>query len=542
MKVYEAIAQSLKDLGVEQLFGLMGDANLFMVDHYIRHCKGGYTGATHEAAAVMMALAWGRVRGETGVATVTHGPALTNTITALIEGVKTATPMVLLAGDTTAGDWKHAQYVEQREFITATGARFEALRSPATLAEDLARAFQCARQEMRPVVLNMPVNYMWQDTDYVAPKLYFPETASAIASSDDMDRAIGIIAMAKRPVVLGGYGIADAKAEQAVLRFAERIEAPVATTVRGKGLFAKEPFNVGISGTVSNAVALDVIAGADCIIAFGASLTQYTTGEGGLTRGKRLIQINPSASQIGRHTPVDAGLVGDPGLTAEAMMKWLDEAEISGSGARTPELAQQLSALRDTKLRLSKKPKPGYIDFFELLQTLDHEFPKDRVLVTDTGRFLLGVWPIVQVQTARDYVDTIGFASIGLGLGAAIGAAKAAGDRPTLFVAGDGGFMLGGVSELATVVREQLNMVIVICNDNGYGAEYIQYTARNMDPALSLKHWPDLAPIAQAFGLETLTVRSSEELKAAMDMIAKRDTKRPLLIEAKIDPAAMPGV
>lgn len=540
MKLYEAIARSLVDLKVSRLFGLIGDANLFMVDSYIRDCKGAYTAAVHEAGVVLMALGYARVSGEIGVATVTHGPALTNTLTALVEGVKAATPIVLLAGDTPVEAREHAQNVNQREFIMATGAGFEQLRAPGTLADDLARCFFRARQEHRPIVLNMPIEFMWEEVEYTAPRVYFPASRSVIASSDDMDKAIGIIASSRLPVVIGGRGAADPAAEAAVQRLAQRIEAPVATSVRGKGLFADDPFNLGISGTISNPVAAETIGAADCLVVFGASLNQFTGGLGGLTRGKRIVHVDPTPGQIGRFTPVEAGLVGDIALTADAMVKWLDEAEIPGSGARNDDLLARLTALRSQKARLPRTPRAGHVDLLETLQTVDQSFPKDRVYVSDTGRFLVGAWPLVQVRNPRDYVDTIGFAAIGLGLAAAIGAAKAAGERPTLLVTGDGGFMLGGVSELASAMREQLDLTIVVCNDGGYGAEYIQYTARDMDPSLSLQHWPDLASIARGFGLEATTVTSSAELQAAMQALEGRDRKRPRLIDVRIDPACMP--
>ena len=197
MKVQQAIARALLDTGAEQLYGLIGDANLFMVNSYINDCGGKYLGATHEAAAVLMALGHARVSGETGVATVTHGPALTNALTALVEGVKTATSIVLLAGDTPGEDREHAQSVDQRALVLATGAGFEPLRSPKTVAEDLNRAFYRARTEHRPIVFNMPLEFQWQEANYEKLPLRFPETRSVIASSADMDEAIGIIASAE---------------------------------------------------------------------------------------------------------------------------------------------------------------------------------------------------------------------------------------------------------------------------------------------------------------------------------------------------------
>src|SRR5690606_21987696 len=126
------------------------------------------------------------------------------------------------------------------------------LRGPETVAEDLSRAFYRAHSERRPIVLNVPGEVQWEEVEYQKPYLRLPETRSAIASSDDRDEAIGIIASSRLPVVIAGRGVSDPEAEAAVLRFARRIEAPVATSLRGKGLFNDDPFHLGISGTASN--------------------------------------------------------------------------------------------------------------------------------------------------------------------------------------------------------------------------------------------------------------------------------------------------
>ncbi|TAL76991.1 MAG: thiamine pyrophosphate-binding protein [Burkholderiaceae bacterium] len=542
MKVYEAIARGLWDLGCTELFGVVGDGCVYVIDSYRRDCNGHYVPAVHEGSAVLMAQGWARVAGKVGVAAVTHGPGLTNTVTALVEGVKAGTPMVLLAGDTPATDREHAQNVNQPALVAATGAGFEPLRGPETVAEDLARAFYRANIEHRPIVFNVPVDFQWQDVEYQKPYLRLPETRSVIASSNDMDDAIGIIASSHLPVVIAGRGVSDPEAEAAVLRFARRIEAPVATSLRGKGLFVDDPFHLGISGTASHEVALDVIGRSDCLIVFGASLNKYTSGERGLTRDKRIIQINPLASEIGRCTPVTVGLVGDPGLTADAMVKWLDEAEIPGSGARNDDLLAELKSYHEqARTKLMHRTPAGTVDLYELSFALEEALPKDRVFLTGSGRFMFAFWNVISVPNPRSYVDGNGLSSIGVGEATAMGAAKAAGDRPTLLVTGDGGFMLSGLSELATAVAEQLDLVIVVANDGSYGAEHIALSMHDMDPGLSLLPSRDFARIAEAFGCQGLTVTSSAELQTAMAAVAKRDRKRPLVIDVKIDAASVYG-
>ena len=131
---FQSIAQSVIDHRITTMFGLMGDANLFMVDHYVRGCGGTFVPVAYEGSAVLMAQAWSHVSGKIGVATVTHGPALTNCLTALIEGARGHVPMVLLAGDTPVMTPQNLQNIDQREVVTLSGAGFEQIRSPATAA------------------------------------------------------------------------------------------------------------------------------------------------------------------------------------------------------------------------------------------------------------------------------------------------------------------------------------------------------------------------------------------------------------------------
>ena len=204
MPVHRSIARALCDHGVKVLFGLMGDANLFMVDSYVRDCGGRFVPAAHEGSSVLMALSYAHVSGQVGVATVTHGPALTNCATALTEGVRGHIPMVLLAGDTPVANPRHLQGIDQRELVKATGAGFVQLRAPETAGTDVARAFYRAQVERRPIVLNMPADFMWQEVAHLCRPLDVFTNPGGVAEGDTLDQAIGMIASARRPIILAG--------------------------------------------------------------------------------------------------------------------------------------------------------------------------------------------------------------------------------------------------------------------------------------------------------------------------------------------------
>lgn len=537
MKVHSAIAKALIDNGIETMFGLIGDANLYVVDSFVREFGGTFVAAANEAGATLMALGYATVSGKVGVATVTHGPAVTNTLTGLVEGVKGQTPMVLICGDTAVDNREASQNIPQREVIIATGAGFEQLRSPSTLTQDVATVLRRAMLERRPVALNVPIEFQWLDVEYRSVILRIPETRGFVPAGIDLDNGVGIIAGAKRPIVLAGRGAVNTEARAALVRLAERTGALLATTLKAKELFLGEDYNLGVFGTLSTPVAMEAIMESDCIIAFGASLNSRTTSHGTFLKGKRLVQCNAEPIEIGKSIMPDAGLVGDPALVADAIVHWLDEAEIAPSGFRNEALNRRLKAYSPVA-DLSDTAVGGILDVHKVLAFFNEVVPTNRVLVTDGGRFCGAPWRMMNVSEPGSFLYTLNSGSIGLGLSYAIGASYAVKDRPVLLVTGDGGFMLGGLAEFNTAVRHNVDLIVVVCNDSSYGAEHVQFRNKNMDPALSIFDWPDFAPVADALGGKGVTVRTVQDLESAARSIEERDG--PLLIDIKLDPDRMP--
>ncbi|QXT38155.1 thiamine pyrophosphate-binding protein [Gymnodinialimonas ceratoperidinii] len=530
--VFKSIAHGVKDHGVETMFGLMGDANLFMVDSFVRDFGGRFVPAAFEGSAVLMAAAYARVSSRVGVATVTHGPALTNCITALTEAARAHVPLVLLAGDTPVDNPRHLQGIDQRELVQTTGAGFVQLRSPATVGKDVARAFYRAQVERRPIVLNMPVEFMWETAAYEMQVLDVFTTPGGVAEGEVLDNAIGMIASARRPLILAGGGAVAARAQ--LVKLADRLEAPLATTLQAKSLFNDHPYNIDIFGTLSTPAAYDLIAQSDCIVCFGTGLHDFTTDRGKLMKDKRVVQIDADPTAIGGGMHPDAALIADAGLAAETITYWLDEAEIPASGFTRELDTETLTAHPAGTARAEE----GFVNYVHALERLEEALPKDRVLVTDGGRFMTEVWCRVSAPDPRSFVSTVNFGAIGLGLQEAIGAGLAAPDRPVVLFSGDGGFMMGGINEFNTAVRLGLDLIVIIANDSAYGAEHIQFVDRQMDPSLTQFHWPSFAQIAKSLGGDGVEVRSDAELETALT--ALRDRKGPFLIDLRLDPMDVP--
>ncbi len=531
--VHRLLAEALRAHGVETLYGLLGDANLYLVEGFVREHGGRFVPTTHEAGAVLAALGHSAVTGAAGVATVTHGPALTNTATALIEGVRGREPAVILAGQVPLKHPDNPQWLEQAQFVAATGAGFVPMRSAESAAEDLALAMRQAQVERRPVVFNMPADLLWQTTRAKPVVRAVPSAAVSAPDGPEMDKAIGIIASARAPVILAGRGAIGARAELAAL--AQRLGAPLFTTLKAKDLFRTVPEAVGLMGSVMTPTASEVLAAADTLISFGAGLGAYTTLRGSLVSGKRLIQVDKDPAAIAATLAPDAALVGDAAQTALSILRWLDEAEIQNSGFTT---GLDLSVFRAPPPHQRLTPKPGTVEFQQALDRLDQLLPENRILVVDGGRFMSEVWTRLSAPDPMSFVTTVNFGSIGLGMGKALGAAAARPDRPTILVVGDGGFMMGGLGEFDSARRAWLDLTVIVCNDSAYGAEHIQLRDKQIDPALSTFNWPDFADLARAFGGVGLTVRRLEELDALPKLLMH--SARPILVDLKLDPDAIP--
>lgn len=535
MKAYSAAAVGLRDHGVTTMFGVMGDANMHLVDSFVHAASGRYVAAANEGGAVLMAAGFAAVTGDVGAATMTHG-AITNAVSALFDAARGGYPIVVVLGDTGVGEDYSLQNLPHSEIVAPTGARFLNVRSAAALAGDISRAVRWAITERRPVVVNLPTDVQRQEVDYDIVR--WGALPSPVWSPDPaaVEDAVGVISAARRPIVIGGRGAIGEATRDAVAHCAEQIGAPVATTLRAKDLFRGDPFNLGICGSLSVPVATEVIAKSDCIVSFGATLSALTGDGGDLFAGKRIVQCDRDPGALSRYFPADVAVVADAGEAARAIGELWQQAELRPAGYRSDALRAQLAAYSHAEFR--RRNPPGTVDLRDALIRIDEVVADDRNLVVDAGRFLHEALRIVRVADPRAYVHCLNVSQIGMSIGYGIGAATGAPDRPTLVVAGDGGFMLGGITEFNTAVRHSLDLVVFVLNDSAYGAEYYRLVAEGMDASLTAFEWPGFAGIATALGGVGLTVRTESDFDAVRSALATR--RGPVLVDVKLDPDTVP--
>ena len=534
MLVAEAVGRALPALGVDAVFGLLGSGNLALTNA-LRDAGARFWSARHETGAMCMADGYARVSGRLAACTVHQGPGLTNAITGLTEAAKSRTPVVLLAADTPSAALRSNFRIDQGGLVEAVGAVAERVHGPATALADVARAVRRARVERRAVVLMVPLDVQAMECpNGGAPPTGGLELAPPQPAAESVRALADLLADARRPAILAGRGAVLSGAGPALRRLGELTGAVLATSAVANGLFAGDPFEVGIAGGFSSPAAAQLLAEADVVVALGAALNQWTTRHGTLIApGARVTQVDIDAEAIGAHRAVEAGVVGDARATADALVAALEERGAGGRGRRTPELAAAIRAGRWRDVPYEASTAAGVLDPRTLSIALDDLLPAERTVVVDSGAFM--GWPAMylRVPDAAGFVFPQAFQCVGLGLGNAIGAAIARPDRLTVAAVGDGGALMA-LSELETLARLAPRMLVVIYDDAAYGAEVHHF--RPLGQAVDLAQFPDtdFAALAEGAGCRGLTVRRTEDLEGARNWLAAPD--RPLVLDAKVDP------
>src|SRR5690606_11049090 len=484
----ELVGRTLAQLGVTAVFGVVGSGNHVVTDALVR-AGATFTAARHEAGAVGMADGYCRASGRVAAASVHQGPGLTNTITALTEAGKSRVPLVLLAGATSAGATRSNFYLDQDALVRTAGAASVTLHRPETVVDDTVAAYRRALAEQIPVVLHLPLDVQAREVPLPAsPPRTMRVADTVVPAAGEVEELASRLRSARRPVFIAGRGAWRSGAGETLEQLADRAGAMLATTAVAKGLFRGHPRDLGVSGGFSTRHTVEVLESADLIVGFGEA-----------TASRRL-----------------AALAADDRAPAS---EWL-----SGPPAAPPP---------DPQSGIPPAPAgtvhPGWFT-----DALEQMLPAERTVVIDGGHFI--GWPATRLSVpdpAGFLFSSAGFQSIGLGLGMAVGAALARPDRRTVLAAGDGGFLMS-VAELETLVRLRLPVLVVIYDDEAYGAEVHHFAGHGS--GLDLVRFPpaDIAGLARGLGAQALTVRAPQDLDGIRRWLDAPEG--PLVVDVKIAP------
>ncbi|MEV0144015.1 MULTISPECIES: thiamine pyrophosphate-binding protein [unclassified Nonomuraea] len=542
MIVAEAVGRTLASLGAEAVFGVVGSGNFHVTNALVEH-GARFVAARHEGGAATAADAYARTSGKVGILSVHQGPGLTNAMTGVAEAAKSRTPLVVLAGEAT--DARSNFHIDQDALVRAVGAVPMRVSSGTDAVEQTVNAFRTAREDRRTVLLNLPLGAQTGVVPWRGPLGEFldqivaagraaasvPLLAHAVPDAGDVEELAGLLAAARRPVFVAGRGARHARRELEEL--AGLTGALLATSAVARGLFRGNPWELDVSGGFATPLAAELIRDADLVVGWGCALNMWTTRHGTLIGPEAaLVQVDLDDAAIGLHRPVRLGLTGDTAATARAVIA-AAPGEGTGDGYRSPELARRIAAEgRWRDVPYTDEGGGGRIDPRTLTIALDDLLPAERTVAVDSGNFMGYPSMFLDVPDERAFCFTQAFQSVGLGLATAIGAAVARPDRLTVAALGDGGALMSA-AELETVVRLGLPMVVVVYDDEAYGAEVHHFGPHGYP--LDLVTFPpaDLAAIGRGYGFEAVTVTERADLSGVAQWL-EGARERPLLVHARV--------
>ncbi len=529
------IAADLARYGARRCFGLLGTAN-FKVSHALVQSGVELISARHECNAASMADAYAKATGELTLVSVHSGPGLTNALTGIGEAAKSRTPLVVLAGDVPNGAVKNNFYIEQADMVRAVGAVPERLHTVGSARDDTLRAVTRALRDRQTVVLSMPLDVQHALLPTNQPPLALPPAAGRMYPDPrDVARLADALSQAKRPIILGGRGAVIADAEATLVALADSVGALLATSVCGHGLFAGNPWSVGISGGFSSPVADELISESDFILAFGASLTQWTTKKGKLIApGAVVAQVDIDVPKLGYQMPVEIAVHADAKATAEVVLEELVRRGIQSAGRRSNAMRERIRSGDNHHYPWPDQSSKTFIDPRTLSKAVDAILPADRVVASDSGHFCGWVPRYLRVPNARASCLSHSFQSVGLGLPSAIGLALANPGKLAVLGTGDGGFLMS-IADLETAIRLGLRLCILVYNDASYAAEVHYFRRQGL--SVDIVQFPDtdFAAIARGHGARGVTVRALADLEPVKAWVAE-GAPGVCVIDAKINP------
>jgi acetolactate synthase-1/2/3 large subunit len=547
------IAQCLKDEGVEKVFGECGHTNYALIDACQRHCIE-YISFRHEQQAGHAADAYARLSKKLAVLNVHLSPGLTNVLTGVASAAMDGTPMLVITGNTPS--YHNPREAHQSMRLHADASQGDMFRpickrvwrvdDAKLLPEVMHRALNLA-QTGRPgaVLVDIPMDVFSQRIPAAAlARNRRPNFPRAVADAEGLAQAAKLIGDAKNPVIFAGNGVALSGATDELAALARLLQAPVATTLVGKGMFPEsDPLSLGVTGIWGARPANDACLKADLILAVGtafgeADCSSWNPNYTFNFAATKLIQIDLDPQEIGKSYAADIGLVGDAKATLSALTALLRKAP------RAPDaINAQASAVGESKtawkeeLKESQENADKPIHPARLLMELSKAAPDNVVFVTDVGWNKNGAGQQLEINRPGGFITSGGMATMGFSPAAAIGAKLGAPERKVICLVGDGGLM-SVLGALATAVELNIPVLWVLFNNFCYstirtvGSTYFNNKYGTMFSTPDGKPYnPDFMLLAKSFGIESALVEEPEELAGQLAAAIARDV--PFLLEVR---------
>jgi pyruvate oxidase len=512
--VGDVMVESLVASGVTHVFGMVGHSNLGFAEAMRRAEARGeltYVGIRHEGAAAFAASAHGKLTGRPAACFAIAGPGSTNMLTGLYDAKVDGAPVIAISGQVPSKVLGRGAFQDldlQAAFAdVAEWSRTVHADSDHAELTTLAVKHAIDGAGVSHLILPDEVQERPGDTEASSVEGRLAERSSAPSPAVVADAA-RVLGEAERPVVIVGHGARHAVSE--VLRLAERLDAPVFTTFKAKGLVGDDhPLGAGVLGRSGTPVASWMMNESDLVVALGVSFSNHT----GVADYKDIIQVDHDPAAIGRFHPVRCGLLGDVATTVGLLC---DEIGDTRALDQRSELANRWELWRTEKHRRLGEERGNGVPAAAVFDALGRHCPDDAVICVDVGNNTYSFGRYFESSGSQRVVMSGYLGSIGFALPAALGAWAAMPDRPLVSISGDGG--LGQyLAELTTFVKYGIPVRHVVLDNSELGKISKEQRAASHEVWQTDLVNPDFAAYAELCGATGMRVDSSDGLDAAME-------------------------
>ncbi len=541
----EAVVGSLEAHNVRTVFGIPGSHNLSIYDALAKSDLIRHIVARHEQGAGFMADGYARACGEPGVCITTTGPAALNTLAALGTAFNDSSPVLLVTSQNPTANLgankglihEISDQLDCFRPVTRLVGRADTITSIPGTVNDTFKGMLEGRH--RPAVIEVPSDLLDGQDAVSIPGPIIPQRLKP--RYEHVELAAKLLASARRPAIWAGGGVISSDASNELVQLAEAIQAPVFTTVLGKGAIPGDhPLSAG--SAILHPLGREFLAGSkvihprvrpnsttdfqgcDLLLAVGTRFTDEETDSWTLRLPESLIQVDIDTEEISRNYTPTAAVVGDAREVIRALISRLAHAESGSYTDRTAEISQLRKDIRHDCI--DRAPEG-----VGLVETLRSALPRDTILVSDLTIAAYWCRRLLDVYQPRTSIYPWGFGTLGYAVPAAIGAKLARPDRPVVALVGDGGFLFN-CQELATAIQHDVPVVILVFNDNAYGVlKSQQEVLHGRTMAVDLVN-PDFLKLAEAFGVDAQCAETFEQLYSAVTTAI--NSSRASLIEVTI--------
>lgn len=546
MGVGQAVVETLRQEGVEYIFGIVGAAFLDILDATYERDDIEFIGVRHEQAAALMADGFARVTGRPAVCMATNGPGVINLTYGVAASYVAHSPMVVLA-PSPSREHQHRDSTQEFDqvamFKPITKAAFQAT-VPERIPELIRHAFRVATSgKMGPVLVDLPRDIMVGtefEVDILSPESYRVGQTRVQGDEELVHKASQALLSAQRPVIMAGGGVDWSLCSEEVTELADLLGAGIVTAYgRADAVPNSHPLFLGHIGRLGAPEAAEAIKKADVLLALGTRLSHSTTFYDNrfIQKGTRIIQVEIDPKEIGRNYPVEVGIHGDAKGVGRQLLKLLKEAEAPRKDAWANEvtsLSRQRWQRLDEEGNLTSMPLKPQRVYHELRKVI----PQDAIISLDAGLTPAFGQDRLVFNEPRSLLISLDLGGLGFGFPEAIGAKFAQPNRTVVNMNGDGGFLFNA-QEMETAVRYGLNVITVIMNNGCWGSEkaYQKYGFNERYVGADIGS-PKFDKFAESFGAKGYCLTSADEIGDAFQEAMK--ASGPTIIEVAVDPEEMP--